>query len=143
VAAVVTGLVASLALPAQAIPITVLDDDGPDDQPGQKDLNQLTIDLEAGAADLEVSWNWDVIALSGANTGDACALFDTDDDGNANYALCVIWNDGQTYQTTVLYSCGDGRSDRCDQPLEVLAQDNDGDGDLEALIGGRKAARYG
>ena len=124
----------SLSVAAQ--PITVVDDAGPDDEPGQKDLNQLTIDFEPANVDLEVTWNWDVIALSGNNTGDACSLYDTDNDGNANYALCVIWDNGASYQTTILYSCGDGRADRCDQPVAVLAEDADGDGDLEAIVGG-------
>ena len=36
-----------------------------------------------------MSWNWDTIGFSGANTGDACSLFDTDADGKVNFAVCV------------------------------------------------------
>ncbi len=134
------GLVVAGATLASAIPITIVDDAGPDDEPGQKDLNELTVDFAPAGTDLEVTWNWDVISVSGNNTGDACALFDTDDDGNANYSLCVIWENGATYQTTRLYECGDGAADKCDQPRDLLAEDLNGDGDLadagEALIGG-------
>ena len=130
------GLVIAGGTIAAAIPITIEDDAGPDDEPGQKDLNELTVDFAPAGSDLEVTWNWDVISVSGQNTGDACALFDTDNDGNANYSLCVVWDNGASYQTTILYSCGDGRADRCDQPVDVLAEDTDGDGDLEALVGG-------
>ena len=130
--------------PAAAVPIAIVDDAGPDDEPGQKDLNQLTVDFDSGAADIEVTWNWDVISVSGANTGDACSLYDTDNDGNANYSLCVIWDTNSNYQTTRLYVCGDGAADKCDQPRDLLAEDMNGDGDLsdpgEALIGGPYAS---
>lgn len=66
---------------ALAAPITVIDDAGPDDEPGQKDLNQLTVDFDSVTADIVVTWNWDVTSVSGANTGDACSLFDTDKTG--------------------------------------------------------------
>jgi hypothetical protein len=124
-----------------AAPITIIDDAGPDDEPGQKDLNQLTVDFApANGHDLDVAWNWDVIQVSGGNTGDACSLYDTDNDGYANYSLCVIWDNGASYLTTRLYSCGDDRADRCSQPTELLAEDTDGDGDLDELIGGPYAS---
>src|SRR6478609_9296254 len=72
--------------------IVAVDDHGPDDLSGQKDLNQLTVnygDPPASTTAIDVSWNWDDTATSGANTRDGCALFDTDGDGNANYALCL------------------------------------------------------
>ena len=135
------GFVIGGASPAGAIPITIIDDAGPDDEPGQKDLNELTVDFApGGGVDLEVTWNWDVISVSGANTGDACSLYDTDNDGNANFSLCVIWGNGGSYETTRLYICGDGAADKCDQPRNLLAEDMNFDGDLsdpgEALIGG-------
>ena len=130
--------------PAYAIPVTVTDDAGPDDEPGQKDLNQLTIDAAPSTGfDIEVTWNWDVISLSGANTGDACSLYDTDDDGMANFALCVVWDNGATYQTTVLYSCGDDNADRCSQPADPIAEDTDQDGVLEAITGGPYSSTCG
>ena len=38
---------------------------------------------------LTVTWNWDELTVSGANTLDACSLYDTDGDGFVNSALCV------------------------------------------------------
>ena len=123
-----------------AVPITVVDDAGPDDEPGQKDLNQLTVDFEPlDGHDMDVTWNWDKLSLdTGGNTFDACSLFDTDGDGNANYSLCVsiqedtdVPADGTAnYLDTKLYSCGDDKADRCTQPVTTLAQDLNGDGDF-------------
>ena len=72
-----------------AAPQTIVDQNGEDDLGGQKDLNSLTVDYGLpGATSLSVSWNWDDTATSGANTRDACPLFDTDGDGFAN--SCVL-----------------------------------------------------
>jgi hypothetical protein len=74
---------------------------------------------------IEVSWGWDDTAWSGNNTGDACTLFDTDADGFANYSLCVtVGGSPATYQSTRLYSCGDSRTDRCDQPTTLISPFN-------------------
>ena len=54
----------SFTLSAMAAPITIVDDGGADDNVGQKDLNQLTVDSAANP--LAVSWNWDDTAWSGA-----------------------------------------------------------------------------
>jgi hypothetical protein len=62
-----------------------------------------------------VSWNWDIISRTGSNSADGCALFDTDNDGLANYAMCVSWQGTRVMQSGYpkLYSCNDTRSDRC------------------------------
>ena len=76
---------------SSAAPLTFVDDGGADDEPGQKDLNFLTVDYGApGATSINVKWGWDDTATTGANTLDGCALFDTDGDGFANYSFCVI-----------------------------------------------------
>ena len=72
---------------ASAVPTTFVDDGGPDDLTGQKDLNFLIVD--PGATSINVQWGWDDTATSGANTLDGCALFDSDADGFANYSFCV------------------------------------------------------
>ncbi len=80
-------MMALLAPVASAAPTTFLDDGGPDDQVGQKDLNSLTVDYgSVGATSIAISWTWDDTDFSGNNTGDACAEFDTDKDGKSNYA---------------------------------------------------------
>ena len=107
-----------LAAPVMAVAQTVVDDQGPDDEPGQKDLSQLTVEYTFGILTF-TGWNWDDTATSGANTRDACTLFDTDNDLNANYSLCVIVAADGTY-TVKLYSCdADSRQDRCGGPTEV------------------------
>jgi hypothetical protein len=84
---------------------------GPNDQPGQKDLTAHASKL---TTDFFVAWKWDEISISGGNTGDACPLFDSDGDGNANTALCVtIAKTPTEWQSTRVYTCGDTKPDRC------------------------------
>ncbi|OGG23640.1 hypothetical protein A3A79_00330 [Candidatus Gottesmanbacteria bacterium RIFCSPLOWO2_01_FULL_43_11b] len=90
------------------------DSAGANDEPGQKDLSKACVDYTGLPTSIDVDWNWDEIAWSGANTGDACSLFDTDNDGFANYSLCVrVSGDPATYQNHVLFSCTDTKADRC------------------------------
>src|SRR6185369_5714031 len=62
----------------------------------QKDLTRFCAGGPACAtsgippsAGAQVVWQFDDTAWSGMNTGDACVLYDTDGDGNANKAVCV------------------------------------------------------
>ena len=100
--------------------VVAVDDAGADDEPGQKDLNWLSIDYGApGATSLTVKWGWDDTSTSGNNTRDAGSLFDTDGDGFANYSLYVTVETDGTH-TTQLYSCAaDNRTDRCAGPALV------------------------
>ncbi|HJY98616.1 MAG TPA: SdrD B-like domain-containing protein [Patescibacteria group bacterium] len=93
---------------------SVNDTQGVNDEPGQKDLTKLSRDLDSINPVL-IKWNWDETSMSGSNTADACALFDTDNDGLANYALCAVWEDNQQQLSNSprLYSCNDSRPDRC------------------------------
>jgi len=117
----VLGLIIALCivvLPVMAAPVVVVDDQGPDDEPGQKDLSQLTVEYTLGLLTFS-GWNWDDTSSSGANTRDACTLFDTDNDLNANYSLCVIVNATGGSQVK-LYSCdADSWQDRCGGPTEI------------------------
>src|ERR1043166_2360370 len=86
------------ARPAAADTACLQDTSGADDiQPSQKALNEFC--QSAGnvgglsgclAADANLTWTWDDTGWTGSNTGDACALYDTDvpKDGKANFALC-------------------------------------------------------
>ena len=110
VTALVAGVVALPALGNHAF-VTVTDVDGANDEPGQKDLTKLQVD-DTHAGVLYVNWNWDELTgFSGANTGDACALLDTDQDGLVNFALCVTIQDNvsgvpvQTSASPRLYKC--------------------------------------
>src|SRR5215217_3955900 len=102
----------------------VLDDQGANDTPAQSDLNAFTrADNVAGK--IGVKWVWDdVNSWAGAGqTGDACALFDTDNDKKANAAVCVRITNPNGDPTVIaqllapasplVYSCGDTKADRC------------------------------
>jgi hypothetical protein len=93
---------------------------GANDEPGQKDLTQLCVDYAGVPTSIAVSWNWDEISVQGANTLDACSLYDTDGDGNINYSLCVTTTDGSTVATS-LYSCRDDKPDRCTSPFTSIS----------------------
>ena len=124
------GVFAGLALtsPSEAAFQCTDDLQGADDQPGQKDLTRMCRGLAtdiascSGVDAFSIRWNWDDTGFSGNNTGDACALFDTDGDGNANFALCVtVTGDPATQaaQSPRLYSCADDRPDRCTNALLI------------------------
>src|SRR5687768_14543444 len=88
--AVASGLFALvLAAPPVAAQLCTNDQQGFDDEPGQKDLTKFCEGPVCGATANLYGWNFDDTNWSGANTGDACVLFDTDQDGNANRAVCV------------------------------------------------------
>lgn len=92
----------------------VVDSSGANDEPGQKDLTKLGRDLSSSNP-LNIFWNWDEISMSGSNTADGCALFDTNNTGLVDYALCVTWGgtQNQISGSPKLYSCNDTRVDRC------------------------------
>ena len=107
----------------------VPDDQGVNDTPAQSDLNAFTrADNVTGY--IGVKWLWDdVDSWTGSGqTGDACALFDTDNpaNGKADAAVCVrINNPGgnpaivaqlASPLSPLMYSCGDNKADRCSQP---------------------------
>ena len=105
----------------------VPDDLGANDEPGQKDLTlQGTNNSVSG--EVNVLWNWDDTSVGGGNTLDACTLFDTDGDGNANFAFCaIVGNESKSNKTLVLqkevlYTCGDTRADRCSSQIAIVSQ---------------------
>jgi len=126
VVALALGLVATTALASHVdagdAPIFNFrpDDDGADDEPGQKDLNS-----HAAATDEDGFWvtfEWDVTGLKGNNTADGCSLFDTDATPNklVDAAICVTAEKSPlTLKSVVIYTCGDTRDDRCANPTKV------------------------
>jgi len=112
-----------MAGPASAAFVTVRDN-AVDDEPGQKDLTKMGMDEASLPTTLGVLWNWDDTAWSGSNTGDACSLYDTNKDGNAEYSLCgVVWHALQ-YKATRLYRCTNGAPDRCTGPTLIWDTEN-------------------
>src|SRR5690242_1262033 len=87
-----------ITAPAQAACTTDLQ--GADDVPGQKDLSKLcegsSQTCSTSSNLLSLSWQFDDTSWSGGNTGDACALIDTNRDGLADRAICVtVFGAGQ------------------------------------------------
>jgi len=115
-----------LVMPAHAghlpVPTNCQPDvDGANDQPGQKDVSQYCIDVGDGSPyELIVSTNWDNTTLTGNNTADVCTLFDTDNDGLANIAVCATLQSSgagngnlAVLKEVRLFTCTDTRADRC------------------------------
>ena len=99
----------------------VSDESGPNDLPGQKDLTAHAQASSSTAGAFWVAWKWDDTSWSGNNTGDACALFDTDGDGMVNSAICVTVGGkplaSQQANSPRVYTCGDAKVDRCTTPI--------------------------
>jgi hypothetical protein len=106
---------------AHAAPTCVNDTAGANDEPGQKDLTRLCADYaNVGTGTITTTWQWDELGTNGANTMDACNLFDTDNDGFINYAVCETTIDKPAIeQSTITYLCGDDKIDRCTTPTSV------------------------
>lgn len=114
----VLALVAIPVLANHAL-ITVNDTGGANDvNAAQSDLTRLSFD-GSHPGTYWIQWSWDRIAFSGANTGDACALFDTDGDFLVNNSLCVQIQDNGSGTAVMapgfplLFSCNNARNDRC------------------------------
>ncbi len=110
----------------------VCDVDGPNDEPAQSDVNCFTR-ADNVEGHLGVWWSWDDTDewTGKGQTGDACALFDTNGDGYADYALCVrISNtpDGSdifqlpSEESPLLYECSGKKTERCSKPTSVLVE---------------------
>ena len=94
----------------------------------QSDLTRFGIDdTEVGEGYLWLQWSWDSTDLwsSAGQTGDACAIFDTNGNGNADYSICVQIHNPQkdtskVYTTTAnpyFFVCtADSKPDRCGNP---------------------------
>jgi hypothetical protein len=71
----------------------IVDIQGADDEPGQKDVSVLCepgATCSSSSTMLSLSWQLDDVSWTGSNTGDVCALFDVGtDDGLADGAVCV------------------------------------------------------
>jgi len=99
----------------------VHDLDGANDVPGQKDLSQMgRYDDPTAPGYLDIFWSWDE-SSNGGNTLDACALFDSDGDGNINYAACgsVGSDDKLTAGSPTVFSCDDTDKFHCHSPLAM------------------------
>jgi hypothetical protein len=108
--------------------ITEDQDGGRNDEPGQKDLTLQGTDSSDLPTAINVLWNWDETSVGGGNSLDGCTLFDSDGDGNANFAFCAtvgnVSNQNKTLvlKSETLYTCGDTRNDRCSSQIATVTQ---------------------
>jgi hypothetical protein len=114
---------ASAALPLTPVPTftTQNDENGKDDQPNQKDLSLQGV-ATPNPGDLWTMWQWDDTGLSGGNTGDACSLFDTDNDFKVNFSVCVSIGLNPAVQqagSPRVWTCNDTKVQTCPQSAPV------------------------
>jgi len=130
-----SGLIATTVF--QDAGISIIDDGGSNDPngDGQNDLTRLTGDDIVSPNSFEVLWSWDEpTTIKGGNASNACAMFDTDGDGNVNYSFCVevSWTAARGYFITdsgsgtdsvpdfpAWIQCSDQKNDRCTQPTRL------------------------
>ena len=119
------------SIPANYAPFTVQDQQGANDVPGQVDLTQMGRD-DSDSNTYRIFWSWDShTAWTGTGqTGDACALFDTDSDTFVNFVVCIRVENFQAdpnnvrillngSQPAYAFSCSDKKNDRCTNPAPV------------------------
>jgi len=104
---------------------TVNDQQGANDVPGQVDLTRMGRD-DSDATKYKIFMSWDSIDqwTGTGQTGDACALFDTNGDGNIDFVVCgQITNPdadptvvSQTGTSPYAFNCSDKKNDRCTNP---------------------------
>ena len=106
------------------------------DSGGANDVNSAQVDLtQFGRDDDDTAvykffWSWDATDqwAGTGQTGDACALFDSDDDTLVDFAVCgQVENPGadtsivtQTLVSPLVFSCNDTKNDRCAGPTGPL-----------------------
>jgi uncharacterized repeat protein (TIGR01451 family) len=118
---------AAAAIPANYVTVV--------DQQGANDVNSSQVDLtQLGRDDVDPNtykllWSWDATDdwTGSGQTGDACALFDSNGDGNVDFAVCAqIQNPAanpnivtEAVASPYAYSCNDSKNDRCGNPTSV------------------------
>ena len=116
---------------ALAIPlgwVTVIDQQGANDYPGQDDLTFFARNDDDTSV-YRVRWGWDStdVWTGTGQTGNACALFDTDGDGKINFVVCgEVQNPNhdpsqvvQTAGSPFAFTCNNAKVDRCGTPSPV------------------------
>lgn len=117
----------TIVVTASEIYACTIDQDGSNDESEQADLNEMCTDVSPdNPTSVGVTWSWDSLYGSGANSYYACALFDTDGDGNINTAVCIqMFPDPDnlnimTFSKAEYYTCSDAKADRCTIPGDPI-----------------------
>jgi uncharacterized repeat protein (TIGR01451 family) len=112
----------------------VVDQQGANDVPAQSDLTQMGRD-DSDSTLFKLFWSWDAVDFT-SQTGDACALFDFNNNGNIDVAVCdEIHNSGTSVvqnpvapnhgsppapaQPPYVFRCADSTNDRCSIPTDA------------------------
>jgi uncharacterized repeat protein (TIGR01451 family) len=125
-------VMAAVAAPAgAALPsnyLYVLDQDGANDVPSQNDLTQFGRNNDDPNV-FKLLWSWDSTDdwTGTGQTGDACALFDTNKNGLVDFVVCARVENPNANPAVVseeagspyAFTCNDARNDRCGQPSPV------------------------
>lgn len=89
-AAAMLSSIASQAAQAQDVVVGSSDNGGPDDEQEQSDLTAMTLTCPGSPTSvIPFSFQLDPVINSGNNSSDVSILFDTDNDGNANYSYVI------------------------------------------------------
>jgi hypothetical protein len=115
-AALLAGIALTANVTIQAQQNCSEDLQGANDEPGQKDVTYGCVDSSEWPTKLVISWQWDEISWSGDNSGDSCITFDSNGNGNADYAMClsVAGTPAELSSGPTLYTCRDTFRVNCD-----------------------------
>jgi Cys-rich repeat protein len=99
----------------------IVDVDGANDDPGQKDVTQFCVGLgEDAPFDVHAMASYDLTDLSGSNTADLCLLFDSNTDGKINVAVCTTLAGSPAKVSEVrMLTCNDSWSDKCGGAVKI------------------------
>jgi Cys-rich repeat protein len=124
----------------------IVDVDGANDDPGQKDVTEFCSAIGAGTPyELHASASLDLTGLSGNNSADLCLLFDSDADGAINSALCsTLRGDPAGLTDLRILACDDTSTKRCNNAVQANVCSNNGESCLSDADcqGGSCAAQY-
>src|SRR4051794_27926596 len=105
--------------------LTAIDSGGANDvNSEQNDVTQFGRDDTTNPNVFDIFWSWDTTNFT-AQTGNACALFDSNNDGGIDFATCAeihnvpSGNTSVVQQTTsspIAATCNNSKTDRCAGP---------------------------
>jgi uncharacterized repeat protein (TIGR01451 family) len=120
----VTPAAAADTVPPPAHFFTVIDSGGANDiNSEQNDMTQMGRD-DSNPSLYDLFWSWDTTDFT-AQKGNACALFDSNGNGNIDFAVCAEVENVPNGNTSVVeqtaisplaVTCSDAKNDRCTNP---------------------------
>lgn len=133
----VLAVLLTMILAGSSSAAAIVDDGGPNDPNGDGQNDLTRFDVQQADDELIVQWSWDEPSAitGGGQAVNACALFDTDGDGEIDNAFCVEVIEDPSQPGQYILSpdfpawlqCAEGKDDRCQQPQRLA---DPGTGDL-------------